>query len=100
MIRESTTPGNDSQAACVFLGVNTYQEIHREIDALSERRRELWRELGDGLNTGAASELKQLEERLAQLWEQHRALRAQARFGDRDRIIARARAEERLERAA
>ncbi len=80
--------------------MNTYQEIHREIDALSERRRELWRELGDGLNPNAAGELKQLEDRLAELWEQHRALRAQARFGDRERIIARARAEERLERAA
>ena len=78
----------------------TYEQIHREIDALSERRGELWRELGQGLNTTAATELKQLDERLAELWEEHRALRAQARFGDRDRIIARARAEERLERAA
>ncbi|MBD0338948.1 MAG: hypothetical protein ICV67_06665 [Thermoleophilia bacterium] len=80
--------------------MNTYEQIHREIDALSERRRELWRELGEGLDPAVASELKQLDERLAQLWEQHRALRAQARFGDRERIIARARAEERLERAA
>lgn len=80
--------------------MNTYEEIHREIDALSERRRELWRELGEGLDAAAADELKQLDERLTQLWEQHRALRAQARFGDRERIIARARAEERLERAA
>ena len=80
--------------------MNTYEQIHREIDVLSERRRELWRELGEGLDAAVAGELKQLDERLAQLWEQHRALRAQARFGDRDRIIARARAEERLERAA
>lgn len=80
--------------------MNTYEHIHREIDALSERRRELWRELGGGLDPAVASELKQLDERLTQLWEQHRALRAQARFGDRERIIARARAEERLERAA
>jgi hypothetical protein len=80
--------------------MNTYEQIHGEIDVLSERRRELWRALGDGLDSAVADELKQLDERLAQLWEQHRMLRAQARFGDRDRIIARARAEERLERAA
>lgn len=83
-----------------FSEMSTYEQIHREIDALSERRRELWRELGEGLNAAAADELKQLDERLTQLWEQHRAIRAQARFGDRERIIARARAEERLERAA
>ena len=92
--------GNDKATARVFADVTTYEEIHREIDELSERRRQLWRELGDGLDAAAASELKVLDERLAELWEQHRALRARARFGDRDRIIQRARAEERLERAA
>lgn len=75
-------------------------QLHEEIDALSERRTELWRELSEGRNDAAADELKQLDERLAKLWDEHRAIRARVRFGERDRIIARARAEERLERAA
>ena len=75
-------------------------EIHNEIDALSERRGELWRALGEGRDDAAADELKSIDERLARLWDEHRAIRARVRFGERDRIIARARAEERLERAA
>src|SRR5438105_3174372 len=47
-----------------------------------------------------AREHAELEEQIARLWDEQRALRAQARFGDRDAIIKRARAEERLERAA
>ena len=77
-----------------------FDEIHEEIDALSERRRELWRTLGEGRDEAVAGELKELDERLAKLWDEHRALRARVRFGERERIIARARAEERLERAA
>ncbi len=77
-----------------------FDEIHEEIDALSERRRELWRALGEGRDEAVAGELKELDERLAKLWDEHRALRARVRFGERERIIARARAEERLERAA
>jgi hypothetical protein len=80
--------------------VTTLKQIHDEIDALSERRRELWRALGEGRDAAAAEELKRLDERLAELWDEHRALRARVRFGERERIIARARAEERLERAA
>jgi hypothetical protein len=75
-------------------------EIHQEIDRESERRADLWRRLGHGHDTTVAAELKSLDERLAALWEEHRITRAQLRFGDRDRIITRARAEERLERAA
>lgn len=80
--------------------VTSLQQIHDEIDALSERRGQLWRTLGEGRDDAAAEELKGLDERLAELWDEHRALRARVRFGERDRIIARARAEERLERAA
>ena len=38
-------------------------------------------------------------ERIA-LWAEQRAVRARIRFGERDEIVRRARAEERLERAA
>ena len=37
---------------------------------------------------------------LAELWDEYRAERARVRFGERELIIARARHEERLERAA
>jgi hypothetical protein len=80
--------------------VRTPSEIHAEIDRESERRGELWRSLGTGHDARVAAELKAIDERLAALWEEHRLSRARLRFGDRDRIISRARAEERLERAA
>ena len=45
-------------------------------------------------------EIKRLDARLQALWEAHRAERARIRFGEREDIVKRARAEERLERAA
>jgi hypothetical protein len=76
------------------------EQIHTEIERLSERRAELWRALGEGFDATLSAELKSVEARLEELWSEHRALRARVRFGDRERIVARARAEERLERAA
>ena len=76
------------------------EQIHTEIDELSARRAELWRILGEAFDAAASAELKQVDARLEELWAEHRALRARVRFGDRERIVARARAEERLERAA
>jgi hypothetical protein len=78
----------------------TITDIHTEIERLSERRAELWRALGAGYDAAAADELKSINEQLDQLWADHRSTRAQIRFGGRERIVARARAEERLERAA
>ena len=82
------------------MGVRTLSEIRAEIERLSERRSDLWHDLSDGRDPELAAELKQLEARLEQLWDEQRAARAQLRFGERDKIIARARQEERLERAA
>jgi hypothetical protein len=45
-------------------------------------------------------QIRALDVRLQELWEQHRAERARLRFGEREDIVRRARAEERLERAA
>jgi hypothetical protein len=45
-------------------------------------------------------EIKALDARLDELWAMIRAERARIRFGERDEIVRRARAEERLERAA
>ena len=78
----------------------TIAEIHAEIDALTERRAELWHLLSLGRDPALVDELTQLEARLEQLWAAHRAERARLRFGERDDIVRRARAEERLERAA
>ena len=76
------------------------ESIHREIDELSEKRVELWHELSEGYDAGVQAEVRRLEERLNELWDEQRQLRATLRWGDRQRIIARARAEERLERHA
>ena len=78
----------------------TLTQIQEEIEQTSERRTELWHTLSEGYDPDAASELKRLTDRLDRLWDEERALKATLRFGDRDHIVARARVEERLERAA
>ncbi len=78
----------------------TIANIHTEIDRLTKRRGELWHDLSGGRTAEAVAELKGIEARLAELWDAHRAERARLRFGERDSIVRRARAEERLERAA
>ena len=80
--------------------MRTPAEIHAEIERASERRTDLWHALGEGHDPALAAELKRLNERLEALWEEPRSARAELRFGNRTRIVARARAEERLERAA
>ena len=75
-------------------------EIHAEIDRLSERRTGLWKELSRGLDAQVKDEIKALDAELEELWNEHRVVKATLRFGERDKIIARARQEERLERAA
>lgn len=74
--------------------------IHAEIDEVSERRAELWHRLSQGRNPDVVQQIKSLDERLQSLWDEHRAIRARIRFGEREQIVKRARAEERLERAA
>jgi PAS domain-containing protein len=74
--------------------------IHAEIDELSAQRAELWKTLSLGRNPDVADRIKRLDADLERLWEAHRAVRARIRFGEREEIVRRARAEERLERAA
>ena len=45
-------------------------------------------------------QIKALDDKLDALWTEHRQIRARIRFGEREQIVKRARAEERLERAA
>jgi hypothetical protein len=76
------------------------EQIKSEIERASERRAELYRALSKGHDPALAAELKQIDARIDALWADQRAVRAELRFGPRDRIRKRARAEERLERAA
>ena len=80
--------------------MRTLEQIREEIDSLSERRIEVMRALSEGYDATLAAEHQELEERIAQLWEEQRSARALLRFGDRDVIIQKARQEERLSRAA
>ena len=81
-------------------GMNTIPRIHDQIEELSERRVTLWNSLSLGRDPAVVDEIKALDAQLDELWEAHRAERARIRFGERDDIVRRARAEERLERAA
>lgn len=75
-------------------------QIHTEIELLSEERQELWQRLSEGLDPSVKSDIKLIDERLQELWHALRLEKARLRFGERDEIVRRARAEERLERAA
>ncbi len=75
-------------------------EIHTEIEQTSERRTALRNDLSHGFDPQIVAEIKRLDAHLDTLWDEHRTLKAALRFGNRDHIVARARVEERLERAA
>jgi hypothetical protein len=81
-------------------GMNTIPRILDQIEELSERRVTLWNSLSQGRDPAVVEEIKALDAQLEELWVAHRAERARIRFGERDDIVRRARAEERLERAA
>ena len=80
--------------------MRTLEEIHAEIESLSEERTTLWHRLSDQHDPEVRAEIHAIDAKLDRLWDEHRAVRARLRFGDRDSIVARARVEERLERAA
>jgi Protein of unknown function (DUF2630) len=78
----------------------TTNDIHTEIEELSEKRQDLWHRLSEGLDPAVATEIKDIDAQLEDLWESLRHEKARLRFGEREEIVRRARAEERLERAA
>ena len=80
--------------------VMTLKEIRTAIEQASERRGELWVALSKGHDPEVATELKRLDDELDHLYDEQRHIKAQLRFGPREHIVARARVEERLERAA
>jgi hypothetical protein len=83
------------------MGVTTeLNDIHKQIDELSELRGNLWRSLAGRRDPQVMDEIKRLDGNLQTLWDSHRAERARIRFGERDEIVRKARAEDRLDRAA
>lgn len=80
--------------------MRTIEEIHEEIEGLSEERTELWHKLSAEHDPDVREEIHEIDARLDRLWDEIRAVRARLLFGDREAIVARARVEERLERAA
>jgi hypothetical protein len=80
--------------------MRTIEEIRADIESASERRTELYRALSRGHDPELAAELRNVSTRIEDLWDEQRAVRAELRFGPRENIRKRARAEERLERAA
>ena len=78
----------------------TPNQLHTEIEQLSEERQVLWQRLSEGLDTSVQGQIKELDARLQELWQALRSEKARLRFGEREEIVRRARAEERLERAA
>jgi len=91
---------NERSRSLVQTTVRNLDAIHAEIEQLTERRRELWQVLSQAHDVALADELHALNDALDALWAEHRQTRATLRFGDRQRIVARARTEERLERTA
>jgi hypothetical protein len=78
----------------------TPDQIHDEIERISEERQDLWHTLAGGLDPTVKEEIAELDARLQELWQALRMEKARLRFGEREDIVRRARAEERLERAA
>ena len=86
--------------ASVETVMRTLKAIHAEIETLSEERTELWHRLSDAHDPEIRAEIHAIDAKLNVLWDEQRAVRARLLFGDRESIVARARVEERLERAA
>lgn len=80
--------------------MRTLKAIHAEIETLSEERTELWHRLSGEHDPEVKAEIHAIDAKLEVLWDENRAVRARLLFGDRESIVARARVEERLERAA
>ena len=82
------------------MGVRTISDIREDLDRATARRTEIWEGLGEGTDPEKAAEAAALSERIDALWSELRIAEARARFGPAEDIIARARAEDRLDREA
>jgi hypothetical protein len=73
------------------------EEIRHEIDELSARRTDAWHRLSAG-DRSSREEIACLTERMDELWLELRETTLARRHGPRERIIKRARAQEKFER--
>ena len=80
--------------------MRTQAEIRAELEGAIARRAELWDALNEGHDPAKSAEAAQISAHIEELWSEYRNVRARLRHGPVDRIHARARAEERLEREA
>ncbi len=80
--------------------MKTLPTIQVQIEALSQQRSVVNRALSEGHDLKLAAERERIDIALGKLWDAARQARVRITHGERDRIIARARQEERLERAA
>jgi hypothetical protein len=80
--------------------VRTQAEIRAELEGAIARRAELWDALTEGHDPATSAEAARISARIEELWAEYRNVRARLRHGPVERIHARARAEERLEREA
>ena len=74
------------------------RDIRRDLDQAVERRAAIWDELSEQHDARKSVEAAALSKRIEDLWAELRAAQARARYGPSETIIARARAEERLDR--
>jgi hypothetical protein len=74
------------------------QEIRTDLERATERRAELWEDLGHGRDEAKSAEAARLSGLIDDLWTELRTVKARQRWGDPALIQRRARAEERLER--
>jgi ion channel len=78
--------------------MRTPNEIRAELDSATEERAELWGDLSYQHDASKSDRAAELSELIEELWTELRRAQAHANFGPADEIIARARAEDRLDR--
>ena len=78
--------------------MRTLTDIRGELDRAIERRAAIWEALADGADAVMSAEAARLTALIDDLWDEARAAKARLRFGSPDLILARARAEDRLDR--
>lgn len=78
--------------------MRTSREIRIELDRTTEARAELWGDLSDAHDAEKSVRAAELSQLIEDLWTELRRAQVAERFGPADEIIARARAEDRLDR--
>jgi hypothetical protein len=78
--------------------MRTAHEIRNELNTLSEERAQLWRSLALQHDGDKVARARHLGESIDRLWLELRTNVIEQQFGNRERLLERARADVRLER--